>query len=228
MTNRTLADRLAAERLPLDLALSLAVEVVDAVASTHQRRQAYGALTLADFTLKSDGSVAVTATPNASSDAASDTFAVGAVLYQLFTGLSPQQARVKLSVSPLAAVPPASLLNPALDDGLELLLAKMLAKEPALRPHSLRVVEALLADVCDSLDLDPSRAALAAWAARPAPKTAAKKHVPSVRFIQAVDDDEVLDEDDVGEEAASPLRFDAWAAAACAFTVFAFAMATTL
>lgn len=227
MTNRTLADRLSAERLPLDLALSLAVEVVDAVATAHQRRQAYGTLTLAHFSLQADGSVAVTAVANPHADAASDTFAVGAVLYQLFTGLSPQQARAKLSVSPLAAVPPASLLNPALDDGLELLLAKMLAKEPALRPHSLRVVEALLADVCDSLDLDPSRDALAAWAARPAPKKAAKKHVPSVRFIEAVDDEEPLDDDDV-EEAASPLRFDVWAAAACAFTVVAFAMATTL
>jgi hypothetical protein len=251
MNNRSLSlrDRLSSERLPLDLSLSLAVEVVDAVAAAHQRRQAFGSLTLADFVLQPDGSVAISAAVDPFADAASDSFAVGAVLYQLFTGFTPNQARAKLSVSPLHAAPPASLLNPALDDGLEVLLATLMAREPTLRPHSLRVVEGQLAAVCESLELEPSREALVAWAGRdvnapglsepvedrPARQTlvasvgpsstssdrpgqSKRRHVPTV---------ELLDEEDE-EDAPSPLRFDVWAAAACAFTVVAFAMATTL
>lgn len=225
----SLAERLAAGRLPLDLALSLAVELVDAVATAHQQRHAFGLLTAADFVVQRDGSVAVTAAPRVDAEPAGDLFSVGAVLYRVFTGVTPNQARAQLKVSPLHAVPPASLLNPALDDSIEELLAKLLNQDPALRPHSLRIVEALLADVCDALDLDPSRDALAAWAATaPITKPAPVRHRPTLRLVEADELEDEEDDEDAREEDLGPLRFDAWAAAVCAFTFVAFAMATHL
>lgn len=241
LTVLSLADRLGADRLPLDLALSLAVEVVDAVATAHVRRQAFGHLTAADLVVQADGSVAVTAASAPGAEPAGDTFSVGAVLYQLFTGLTPNQARARLSVSPLHAVPPASLVNPAIDDSIEHLLATTLDHDPARRPQSLRVVEALLAEACDVFDLDPSREDVAAWAATKAapvavaaPAPAKVRHVPTFTVVRDEEAPAFSDEDDASEteeteiEAPGPLRFDAWAAAACAFTFVAFAMATNL
>lgn len=222
----SLSQLLGAERLPLDLALSLAVEVIDAVATSHQQRRAFGRLSVADFVVEADGSLRITATSVPGADPASDTFDVGAVLYQLFTGLSPKEARARLQLSPLHEVPLASRINPALDDSIEALLQTMLERDPALRPHSLRVVEAMLADVCELLDLESSRAAIVGWAH---PPVRAKRHVPT--FVVAdVDVVEVDDEEDgeSSDDAPAPLRFDLWAVAACAFSVFAFTLATKL
>ncbi|MDP1825167.1 MAG: hypothetical protein Q8L48_18050 [Archangium sp.] len=243
----TLGSRLTTERLPLDLALSLAVEVVDAVAAAHQQRRSFGQLTATDFVVQPDGTIAVTAPSviSASTDTSADTFAVGAVLYQLFTGFTPNQARARLAVSPLHEVPLASRINPAIDDTMEGLLSMMLDRDPARRPHSLRVIEALLIDVCESMELEPSRAAILHWATvhpeqtrgatlrvvpqqLPPPPPAAR-HRPS--FVVLADEDVVALDDDEEVEAeaeASPLRFDMWAVAACAFCVVAFAMATQL
>lgn len=236
--SNSLASRLTAERLPLDLALSLAVEVVDAVATAHQQRRAFSRLSPADFELARDGSLTITAPSLDGADPATDNFAVGTVLYQLFTGLTPNQARAKLAVSPLHEAPLASTINPAIDDTLEGLLSMMLDKNPTRRPHSLRVIEGLLNDVCESLDVEPSRASIAAWAAvAPAVAVVAppKKHRPSYVVVLAdedvveVDDEEDdLDDEDEREEQDGPVRFDRWAVAACAFAVIAFTMATHL
>ena len=249
VASNTLASRLTAQRLPLDLALCLAVELVDSVADAHQQRRIFTQLTAADFVVLPDGAFAVTApsTISSSTDTSADTFAVGAVLYQLFTGLSPSQARARLSVSPLHEVPLASQLNPAIDDTLEGLLSMMLDRDPTLRPHSLRVIEALLVDVCESLELEPSRAAILHWASiapslsvvqpvvrsvapPPTPKPAVKRHVPTFVVVTPDEDAVALDEPEQDEVEASsvPLRFDMWAVAACAFCAVAFAMATQL
>ena len=212
--SQTLASRLTSERVPLDISLSLAVEVVEAVAAAHQKRRAFGRLSAADLVVQADGSIGVTAPALEGADPSTDTFAVGAVLYQLFTGLTPNQARARLAISPLHDAPPASRINPAIDDTIEGLLSLMLDRNPARRPHSLRVIEALLVDVCESLELEPSRAAILNWASI----------APTLTLVVALDDE---DEDDEVEAASpGPLRFDAWALAACAFCVFAFAMAT--
>lgn len=242
----TLDSRLSAERLPLDLALSLAVEVVESVASAHQQRRAFGRLSPADFTVQPDGSLAITAPALEGADPSTDTFAVGAVLYQLFTSFTPNQARARLAVSPLHDAPAASRINPAIDETLEGVLSMLLDRNPAKRPHSLRVVEALLVDVCETLELESSRAAIVAWAfvaPRPAAKLTAvpppppKQHRPSYVVVLADEDVISLDDEDEAanddEEAepvddAGPLRFDLWAVAACAFCVVAFAMATQL
>lgn len=238
----SLASRLGAERLPLELALSLAVEVVDAVATAHQQRATFGRLTPADFRVEADGSLAVTAERLPGGDVAADAFAVGAVLYQLFTGFTPAQARARLQVSPLHDAPPASQLNPAIDDALEAMLAQLLARDPARRPYSLRLVEVALADACEFLDLEPSRAAILAWArVAPALRVVTPPPVPAVRHtptftvladedveeVEAFDDEDLEDEEDE-RDAAGPVRFDGWMIAACGFCVVAFAMATSL
>ncbi len=220
----TLASRLTAERLPLDLALSLSVEIVEAVATAHQQRRTFGRLSPADLVVDRDGSIAITAPALEGADPATDTFAVGAVLYQLFTGLTPNQARARLAVSPLHDAPPASRINPGVDETIEGLLSLMLDRDPARRPHSLRVIEGMLADVCESLELEPSRASILRWSSL-APVPVLRK--PSFVVVPEVDEEE--DEEEVEEASApGPLRFDAWAAAACAFFVVAFAMATQL
>ena len=233
----TLASRLTADRLPLDLALSIAVEVVDAVANAHQQRRAFSRLSPADFEIARDGSLTITAPSLEGADPATDNFAVGTVLYQLFTGLTPNQARARLSVSPLHEAPLASKINPAIDDTLEGLLSMMLDKNPARRPHSLRVIEGLLSDVCETLEVEPSRAAIVGWASiTPALAVAAppKKHRPSYVVVLAdedvidADEDEQNDDEEEREEQDGPMRFDRWAVAACAFAIVAFTMATHL
>ncbi len=223
----SLAERLSgAERLPLDLALSVAVEVVEAVATAHQQRRAFGRLSAADFVVGAEGSMAITATAVPGADPATDTFDVGAVLYQVFTGLTPTQARARLQVSPLHDVPAASRLNPGIDDALEGVLALMLSRDPALRPHSLRVVEALLVEVCEALELEPSRAAILRWAQLVPALRVVTAPVRTPRFVEVEDDSEEEEEEE--EVAPARLRFDSWTVAACAFCVVAFTMATRL
>jgi serine/threonine protein kinase len=241
--SNTLADRLTAERLPLDLALSLAVEVVESVASAHQQCRAFAGLTTADLAVAPDGSIAVIAQAVPGAVSSTDTFAVGGVLYQLFTGLTPNQARARLAVSPLHDVPAASRINPAIDDTLEGVLSLLLDRDPARRPHSLRVIEALLVDVCESLELEPSRAAILNWASiAPTLRVVASPPLapPTRSFVVLADEDVIALDDDEDENenenedeetpAASPgpMRFDLWAVAAGAFCVVAFAMATHL
>ncbi len=236
-SSHSLAARLTgADRLPLDLSIALAVEVVEAVASAHQQRRSFAQLTAADLVVQPDGSVAITAPSVQGADLASNTFDVGAVLYQLFTGLTLNQARARLQVSPLHDVPPASRINPGLDDTLEGMLSLMLDRDPARRPHSLRVIEALLIDVCESLDLEPSRVAILHWASiAPSLRLVTPPPAPAVDVLADEDvislDDEADSEDDADDsepQHPGPLRFDAWAVAACAFCVVAFTMATRL
>ena len=232
--SNTLAERLTAERLPLDLALSIAVEVVESVAAAHQQCRAFAGVTAADLVVSPDGSIAIIAQPVPGAASSADTFAVGAVLYQLFTGLTPNQARARLAVSPLHDVPAASRINPAIDDTLESVLSLMLDRDPSRRPHSLRVIEALLVDVCESLELEPSRAAILNWASiaptlrlvtpPPPPRHAASFVVLADEDVVSLDDDE--EQDDEPTSSPGPMRFDLWAVAACAFCVVAFAMAT--
>ncbi|MFT3710716.1 MAG: hypothetical protein QM817_24090 [Archangium sp.] len=289
-----LSERLrGAERLPLDVALSLSIEIVDAVAALHTEKKVFGGFNAGEMTVLPSGEVMIFASGRAGEDLSLDMFSAATVLYQVFTGLTPSEARVRYSVSALQPAPAASLVNPLLDESISDLLAKMLDRDPAQRPHSLRLVEHVLEDVCEYLDLVHSRDAVAAWwetsevavedvvdaapvaavapiapvavapsvavapvavvpvAAVPAPvapvarRVAAPvvaavvavaapaaprkaKHVPTFRVareeLYAYESDDELDEDDDAPRSAAPgpLRFDAWAFAACAFGVVAF------
>ena len=217
-------------RLPLELGLNLARELVKVVADAHERGQRFGRLDAAHFVVRGTGELALVAKAAPGADVAADMHAVGAVLYRLFTGLTPKQARAALKVSSLHEVPAPARLNPALDDTLDTLIAQMLASHPGARPQSMRQVEAWLGDLCEELDVQPSRAALLRWAGeRPAPKAVAppapvRRVVPT--FVDA--DDDLEDDEDTAVEAPGPLRFDAWALSAAAFSVVAFAMASVL
>ncbi|MFZ5441882.1 MAG: hypothetical protein ACOZQL_17895 [Myxococcota bacterium] len=224
----TLGARLGAERLPLDLALSLAVELVEVVARTHQQRLVFGRLSADDVRVDADGSLSISVATRPGVETSVDTQAVGEVLFQLFTGVTPAQARARLRVPSLHETPAASLLNPALDEALAGVLAQMLDRNPARRPHSLRVVEGVLADVCEQLELEPSRAQLLRWA-KLAPKLQVvappARHTPTVVFR----DDEEDELEDLDDDAPAPrVGFDGWTLAACGFCVVAFAMATSL
>lgn len=220
-----------AGRLPLELGLNLARELVKVVADAHQRGLRFGRLDASHFAVRGSGEVELVAQAAPGADVATDMHAVGAILYRLFTGLTPKQARAALKVSSLHEVPAPAQLNPALDDTLDTLVAQMLSSHPGARPQSMRQVEAWLGDICEELDVQPSRAAVLRWAGeRPAPQAApapapVKRVVPV--FVEA-DDDEDLDDDAEADDAPGPVRFDAWAVAAAGFSVVAFAMASVL
>jgi len=248
----TLADRLErSPRLPVDVALSLSIELLDTLGRVHQQMKVFGGFSCGEVLVNADGSVSVTGSMRPGVDRSLDLFSVGTVLFQLFTGLTPEQARVQCRVSPLQAVPPASLFNPALDDGIDGVLAQLLSRDPAQRPDSVWRVEAALEDVCELYDLEPSSALVEVWwasgpalqivapppppavvAPPPAPAVAVAvakkpKHQPTIRFVDADEDsDDEFDDDDVqSKDDPGPLRFDAWAVAACAFLVAAFTLA---
>lgn len=228
----TVGARLDAQagRLPLELGLTLARELVKAVADAHQRGLRFGRLDASHFVVRGTGEVQLVASAAPGADVATDMHAVGAILYRLFTGLTPKQARAALKVSSLQEVPAPARLNPALDDTLDTLVAQMLSSHPGSRPPSMRQVEAWLADVCEELDVQPSRAAVLRWAgARPAPRAVpapVKRVVPAL--VADEDDEEDLEEEGAVADAPGPVRFDAWALAAAAFSLVAFTMASVL
>jgi hypothetical protein len=217
-------------RLPLELALSVAADLVSAVADAHRRGVCFGRIDARDVEVHGTGELRLLAKPSPGADVAADMHAVGAILYRLFTGLTPRQARVALKVSSLHEVPSPAQINPALDDTLDTVVAQMLASHPAARPQSMRQVEAWLADVCEELEVQPSRAAVLRWA-KAAPRLVV---VPAPRVVARAElagdvlNDDDLDDDALKDDAPGPLRFDAWAVAACAFSVVALVMATTL
>ena len=83
------------DRLPLDVAISLSVEVLEAVAAVHQQQRVLGAFGASELTVLADGSVAVLSASKPGDDLSLDSFSVGTVLYQVFTGLTPNQARAR-------------------------------------------------------------------------------------------------------------------------------------
>lgn len=224
-SSRPLAALLAQHpgRLPFELAFDLAVEVVSAVADAHHRGQRFGRLDARHLAVEADGSVVVTAPPVPGADLPTDVHAVGAVLYQLFTGLTPRQAQARRRVPSVHGVPAASEVHPGLDDSVDTLVMQLLAGDPAARPASLRTVEGWLAGLCDELGCEPSRARVLRLAAL-VPALQAVPPPPAMEEAAA----EAGDDEEAPRDAPGPLRFDGWAVAACAFSVAAFAIVTAL
>jgi WD40 repeat protein/serine/threonine protein kinase len=83
-------------------------------------------------------------------DARSDLFSLGCVLYRLCTGTLPFRGEDMLATFTALAVhkpPPVRQLSPDVPAALSDLIAKLLAKKPAERPPSARVVAEVLADI---------------------------------------------------------------------------------
>lgn len=79
----------------------------------------------------------------------SDLYALGVIAFELFTGRTPFRGDTPMDVMVAhvgAAVPSARELEPALTEGLEALIRRMLAKAPEQRPQSVDEVRAALED----------------------------------------------------------------------------------
>lgn len=218
----------SAVRLPLERSLGLARGVVQAVASLHAAGTLLEGLSPAGVELRDDGGVTVRGGSSTSRapellagrapTVASDIYAVGAVLFQLLTGLSLAQARGRSAVPRPGAVPAPSRFNPSLPDAFDALLPRMLASHPEDRPDSLRLVLAKLDAGLAELGLAPAPAHLTPPPFRAPP--------PALRRAPALDDAE--DDGDLdGERAAPPsARVEAaWLLAAVGFSVMALAVA---
>lgn len=213
-------------RLPLRRALRLARGVVKAVAASHAAGALLPGLSPASIELAGDGGVAVRAGSAAlhapeliagrAPTVASDAYAVGAVLFQLFTGLTLAQARARSPVPRLHAVPAPSRFNPSLPDAVDALLPRLLAAHPEDRPASLRLVLAKLDEGLEELGLGapPERTLLTAVPPQPA------------RCAPAAAAEDAEDEADADEpEVSAPAKVEAaWLVAAVGFSAMALAV----
>jgi tetratricopeptide (TPR) repeat protein/predicted Ser/Thr protein kinase len=90
---------------------------------------------------------------------ASDMFSLGIVLYELATGRHPFEASSDMAVLSsiiLRDAPPPSRLNPRIPREFDAIIARMLAKNPAMRPTSIEVATILggIADPATTSDTD--------------------------------------------------------------------------
>ncbi|MEW6434390.1 MAG: hypothetical protein AB1730_23060 [Myxococcota bacterium] len=242
---QALLDRTPGARPPMDVALVLAHDVLRAAAEVHAQGRTCGPVDAASFEVDADGALCLRGEAGGT-DVLQDVHAVGVVLYQLFTGVTPAQARARLQVARRDEVPAPSRLNPALDDALDTLVASMVAADPAERPYSLAYVLADVLNVMDDVGLEADVALVAAWAGlrEPAPVAAPAPVVKVVPVVAAVvakkaprrepprswqtDDAENDDsEDDDAQHAAwaEPVRFDGWTVLAACFALASLAIA---
>jgi len=250
---QALLDRTPGARAPMDVAVQLAHDVLRAAAEVHAMGRTLGPVDAASFEVSEDGALSLRGEAGGT-DVLHDVQAVGVVLYQLFTGLTPAQARARLQVPRLNEVPAPSRFNPALDETLDGLVASMLAADAAERPYSLAYVLADVLNVMDDLGLEADAEVVARWAglaeaapepkpapvalavAAPAPKPAPLAAAPVAKRAPhrapprgwQTEDAEVDDADEVGAaEWAEPVRFDGWAVLAACFALASLAIAFT-
>jgi hypothetical protein len=101
-------------------------------------------------------------------DKRADIYAMGVLTFEMLTGRLPYigSNRMEVAYSTVnAPIPSAAKLNAALPDELDQLLAKVLAKDPAQRPQTVRELLALMARLPQRRQAPPSPAVAAAAAA---------------------------------------------------------------
>ncbi len=160
VTARELIERLAPERVPLNIALQVVLGAGEQLVEAHGRvggAVVHGGLEPGRILLEPNGEVRLVGFAEAYSarrrlayqapelrrgerpDVLADVYALGAVLYELCTGFNLLQA---LTRAPCAAEEPAprpSRFNPAIDDALDEAILSALAKDPIERPYSVKV-----------------------------------------------------------------------------------------
>ena len=79
-------------------------------------------------------------------DARSDIYSLGCILFELVTGRTPFDGDLRTIIdSHQRAIPPrARMLTPEISEGLDDLIAQMLAKDPSARPQTMAIVQAEL------------------------------------------------------------------------------------
>ena len=149
-------------------ALDLASQLADALAEAHACQLVHGALTPAAVIVTSKGHAKILdfgLTPldpdeaGQSVDHRTDIFALGAVLYGMLTGREPfagsNASDIGLKVE--QSTPPApSLLNPAVPNALDTIVARAMAKHPADRYESVAEMAAELRAASDAMRLHDS------------------------------------------------------------------------
>ena len=109
-------------------------------------------------------------------DIRADVYALGCTLYKLLAGDSPFSAEggdshlKVLAAHALSPVPPMDDRRPGLPDGLERLILRMLAKDPAARPSTPGEVAHALAPFAEGADLRPWPPAPSTPPWRPTPR----------------------------------------------------------
>jgi serine/threonine-protein kinase len=215
-------------RLPEDKALDIARQLCAGLAAAHTRGVVHrdlkpanimldstGQVRIMDFSLAAIGAVADVreGTPaymapeqlaGTGVTALSDVFALGLVLYELFTGKRAFTARTLgdlVEQHQSGAIVAPSALVPGLDPAIERAIMRCLAADPAQRPQSAMAVSAALPGG------DPLAAALAAG------------ETPSPQMVAAAGDDTAV---------LSPLAAAAWLAAAAILLVLTAGLASRL
>ena len=165
-------------RLTVSASLFLGAQIARAVGELHEHARPHGLLSPNLVQLSADGSVRLAGPEGAprppsaylapeirngeKPDVLSDVHAIGAIMYELLTGMTVLQAYVRAPMRELTRTPAPSLFNPGVDPSIDELVTAAVDRDPALRPHSVRALQAGIAHCFGELDLEPSPAELAA------------------------------------------------------------------
>lgn len=234
VTRHSLEVLLHTGRPPLEATLQLAQAILRALADQHATGQAMGPFDAKSLSVDVLGHVLVKPSldPHARApelelgaepDTLSDLFSLGAVLYRLLAGVTPEEATRRSG----GLVPP-SRFNPSVDDALDGLVLTLLDPDPMERPYRLAQVDGQLIAIGAELGLAPTSHALVTWVVQagapsvpppqPPPFTAERARARPVAAPRAAPlrwaDDLEADASDLDEaEWVPPVRFDVWAAA---------------
>ena len=115
------------DAVPLEMAIHWSLHLVESMAQEHDEGLVFGQLSPRDVVIEPQGPAKIVTQPKEGHDVSGDILGLGNVLARLFMS--------------------ASATTPRVEHAVEQLLGLMLESEPARRPSSLEVVEALLGDL---------------------------------------------------------------------------------
>jgi hypothetical protein len=165
-------------RLTVSAALYVGEQLARAIGELHERGRVHGLLSPHLVHLSADGSVRLAPPEGAprpasaylapetrngeAPDVLADVHAIGAMMFEMLTGMTVLQAYVRAPMRELTKTPVPSLFNPGVDQSIDDLVTASVDRDPAQRPHSVRALQAGIAHCFGELDLEPSPAELAA------------------------------------------------------------------
>ncbi|MHB8872579.1 MAG: serine/threonine-protein kinase [Myxococcaceae bacterium] len=167
-----------ATRLTVSASLYVAEQLARSVAQMHEHGRVHGLLSTSQVQVFSDGSVRVCGPEGAPRpptaylapevrngtppDVLADVHAIGAITFELLTGMTVLQAFVRAPMRELTRTPAPSLFNPGVDLSIDELVTAAVDRDPGVRPHSVRALHDGIRHCFGELDLEPSPVELAA------------------------------------------------------------------